>query len=53
MALSSYLELRTIDEAHETSNSEYPEVRVRFPTLPDFQRSSGPGTGPTQHREYS
>jgi hypothetical protein len=28
-----------------------PEVRVRFPTLPDFQRSSGSGTGSTQPRE--
>jgi hypothetical protein len=31
----------------------YPEVRVRFPTLPDFLRSSGSGTGSTQPREYS
>jgi hypothetical protein len=27
-----------------------PEVRVRFPALPDFLRSSGSGTGPTQPR---
>jgi hypothetical protein len=30
-----------------------PEVRVRFPALPDFLRSSGPGTGFTQPREYN
>jgi hypothetical protein len=30
-----------------------PEVRVRFPALPDFMRSSGSGTGSTQPREYS
>jgi hypothetical protein len=30
-----------------------PEVRVRFPALPDFLRSSGSGTGSTQPREYS
>jgi hypothetical protein len=29
-----------------------PEVRVRFPSLPDFLRSSGSGTG-TQPREYN
>jgi hypothetical protein len=29
-----------------------PEFRVRFPALPDFLRSSGSGTGSTQHREY-
>jgi hypothetical protein len=29
-----------------------PEVGVRFPALPDFQRSSGSGTGSTQPREY-
>jgi hypothetical protein len=29
------------------------EVRVRFPALPDFQRSSGSETGSTQPREYS
>jgi hypothetical protein len=28
-----------------------PEVRVRFPTLPDFLRSSGCRTGSTQPRE--
>jgi hypothetical protein len=30
-----------------------PEVRVRFPALPDFLRSSGSGTGTTQPREYN
>jgi hypothetical protein len=30
-----------------------PEVRVRFPPLPDFLRSSGSGTGSTQPREYN
>jgi hypothetical protein len=30
-----------------------PEVQVRFPALPDFLKSSGSGTGPTQPREYS
>jgi hypothetical protein len=30
-----------------------PEVRVRFPTLSDFLRSSGSGTGSTQPREYN
>jgi hypothetical protein len=29
-----------------------PEVRVRFPALPVFLRSSGSGTGSTQPREY-
>jgi hypothetical protein len=29
------------------------EARVRFPALPDFLRSSGPGTGSTQPREYN
>jgi hypothetical protein len=29
-----------------------PEVQVRFPALPDFLRSSGSGTGPSQPREY-
>jgi hypothetical protein len=28
------------------------EVRVRFPALPDFRRSSGSGTGSTQPHEY-
>jgi hypothetical protein len=28
-----------------------PEARVRFPTTPDFLRSSGCGTGSTQPRE--
>jgi hypothetical protein len=30
-----------------------PEVRVRFPALPDFLRSSGSETGSTQPREYN
>jgi hypothetical protein len=30
-----------------------PEVRVRFPALPDFLRSSGSGKASTQPREYS
>jgi hypothetical protein len=30
-----------------------PEVRVGFQALPDFLRSSGSGTGPTQPREYN
>jgi hypothetical protein len=30
-----------------------PEVRVRFPALPGFLRSSGSGTEPTQPREYN
>jgi hypothetical protein len=30
-----------------------PEVRVRFPALPDFPKSSGSGTGSTQTREYN
>jgi hypothetical protein len=30
----------------------YPEVRVRFWALSDFQRSSGSGTGFTQPPEY-
>jgi hypothetical protein len=30
-----------------------PEVRVRFPALPDFMRNSGSGTGSTQPREYN
>jgi hypothetical protein len=30
-----------------------PEVRVRFPALPDFPRSSGSGTGSTQPRDYN
>jgi hypothetical protein len=30
-----------------------PEVRVRFPALPDFLRSSKSGTGSTQPREYN
>jgi hypothetical protein len=29
------------------------EVRVRFPALPDLLRSSGSGTGSTQHRDYN
>jgi hypothetical protein len=30
-----------------------PEVRVRFPALPDSLRGNGPGTGSTQPREYN
>jgi hypothetical protein len=30
-----------------------PEVRVRFPVLPDFMRSSGSGTKSTRPREYN
>jgi hypothetical protein len=30
-----------------------PEVRIRFPELPDFLRSSGSGTGSTLPREYN
>jgi hypothetical protein len=30
-----------------------PEVRVRFPSLPDFLRSSGSGTVSTQPREHN
>jgi hypothetical protein len=30
-----------------------PEVRVWFPSLPDFLRSSGSGKGSTQPREYN
>jgi hypothetical protein len=29
------------------------EVRVRFPALVDFLRSSGSGTGSTQPEEYN
>jgi hypothetical protein len=31
----------------------YPKVRVGFPAVPDFPRSSGSGTGSTQPREYT
>jgi hypothetical protein len=30
-----------------------PEIRVQFPALPDFLRSSRSGTGSTQPREYN
>jgi hypothetical protein len=30
-----------------------PEVRVRFPALPDVLRSSGSGTGSTRPREHN
>jgi hypothetical protein len=33
--------------------SKGPEVRVRFPALPNFLRSTGSGTGATQPREYN
>jgi hypothetical protein len=31
----------------------FSEALVRFPAPPDFPRSSGPGTGSTQPREYN
>jgi hypothetical protein len=30
-----------------------PEVRLRFPTIPDFLRSGGSGKGSAQPREYN
>jgi hypothetical protein len=30
-----------------------PEVRVRFPVLPEFLRSNGSGTASTQPNEYN
>jgi hypothetical protein len=30
-----------------------PEIQFQFPTVPDFLRSSGSGTGSTQPREYN
>jgi hypothetical protein len=30
-----------------------PEVRVRFPALPDYLRSTGSGTGSTQSHKYN
>jgi hypothetical protein len=30
-----------------------PEVRVRFPALPDFLKGSTSGTGSTQSRKYN
>jgi hypothetical protein len=30
-----------------------PEVRIPFPALPDFLRSSGSGMGSTRPREYN
>jgi hypothetical protein len=30
-----------------------PDVRVRFPELPDFLRSTGSGTGSIQPREFN
>jgi hypothetical protein len=30
-----------------------PKVQVRFPELPDFLRSSGPGTGSSQPHKYN
>jgi hypothetical protein len=35
------------------SSSTNSEVRVRFPSLPDFLRSSESGTASTQPREYN
>jgi hypothetical protein len=44
-----------VAQEKETGRNEFlaadPEVRVRFPTLPDFLRSSGFGTGSTQPRD--
>jgi hypothetical protein len=37
---------------NETASVD-PEVRVRFPALSDFLRSSGSGTGSTQPREHN
>jgi hypothetical protein len=39
--------------AKSSSSDSDPEVRVRFPALPDFLRSSGSGTGSTQPRGYN
>jgi hypothetical protein len=48
---------RTENELRASQLSEFvttdPEVRVRFPALPNFLRSSGSGTGSTQPREYN
>jgi hypothetical protein len=45
------------ENASEVQWSEFlatdPEVRVEFPAIPDFLRSSGSGTGSTQPREYN
>jgi hypothetical protein len=30
-----------------------PEAQIRFQALPNFLRSNGSGTGPTQFREYN
>jgi hypothetical protein len=46
-----------IEESRPPLWSEFqatdPEVRVSFPALPDFLRSSGSGTGSTQRCEYN
>jgi hypothetical protein len=39
--------------AYYTDLATDPEVRVRFPALPDFLRNSGSGMGSTQPREYN
>jgi hypothetical protein len=46
---SGYLNLSTVFILLSTD----PGVRVRFPALPNFLRSSGSGTGSTQPREYN
>jgi hypothetical protein len=55
--LFSYLVIIILVTASVVYWSEFqatdPEVRVRFPELPDFLRSSGFGTGSTQPREYN
>jgi hypothetical protein len=48
--LISEKEKRPISKQNKLLTTD-PEVRVRFPALPDFLRSSGSGTGSTQH-EY-
>jgi hypothetical protein len=54
---SLFIIIITVMTASGISWSEFlatdPEVRVRFPALPDFLRSSGSGTGSTHPREYN
>jgi hypothetical protein len=45
--------VRTLPDRRSELMATDPEVRVRFPALPDFLRSGGSGTGPTQPREYN
>jgi hypothetical protein len=56
-ALTLEAELYTNRTASVVEWSEFlatdPEVRVRFPVLPDFLRSSGSATGSTQPREHN